>query len=272
MNLYAQTNLQLYQQLDREGYSQSDIQAIRKSYDIAIQKFSGYYRPSGKTFLAHLIGVASILAWLHQPINTVIAGLMHGIYQYGDFGNSTPTITPSKRNHIERLFDTHLESVLYHYAHFQPTFPSLQDYLDRFDHLSSIDREVLLIRLADVLEDSLHEGILYCPNWQGRKQHIQEIASITVELAHQLTQPTLADALEQTFNHVITIQPPQEIQRTFTVHDSFLVVPSYYRKTLPVLINEYIVHCKKILITIGQKCKRKLHRIFHSLSLSSFNH
>lgn len=87
MQFYAQTNIQLLNQLQREGYSKEDLVSINNTYQFAIKMFAGCYRPSRKAFIAHVVGTASILASLHAPIKIVAAGLIHSIYAEGDFGS-----------------------------------------------------------------------------------------------------------------------------------------------------------------------------------------
>ncbi len=59
---YAQTNIQLYEQLLAARWSAADIVPARAAYELAMRIFAGHFRPSHKPFLAHLVGVASILA------------------------------------------------------------------------------------------------------------------------------------------------------------------------------------------------------------------
>ncbi len=87
MTNYAQTNIQLYNQLRDKGYSKQEINAVYQAYELAIQLLGCLFRTSGKTFIAHLVGTASILGSIHVPANIVVAGLLHAAYVRGDFGN-----------------------------------------------------------------------------------------------------------------------------------------------------------------------------------------
>ena len=60
--MYAQTNIQLFNQLRRDGYSKTDLDLVRDAYELAMVLFSGRFQPSGKSFIAHVVGTASILA------------------------------------------------------------------------------------------------------------------------------------------------------------------------------------------------------------------
>ena len=61
MYRFAQTNIQLLNQMYDLGYDEQEIAAVGKSYELAMILFTGRFRGSGKTFIAHLVGTASIL-------------------------------------------------------------------------------------------------------------------------------------------------------------------------------------------------------------------
>ena len=262
---YAQTNLQLYQQLARADYPQTDILAIHRAYEIAIQQFSGQYRSSGKTFIAHLMGVSSILVWLEQPVQIIIAGMIHSIYQHGDFGAVIQpmnyAISQRKRESVAQLFGAYIEELAYRYTHLDPNAKTFQDYFDRHDSLSPIAQELLLIRLADLLEDTLDDGLLFCPNWQARQRHIQDIATIAVDLAHQLGYSNFAIALEESFRKILETKPVPMMQNSMTDNASFLLVPSYYRKTLPAILKEKSTHWARSLMVIYKKVSWRLNQV-----------
>ena len=87
--MHAQTNLQLYPQLIEAGWSEHDLARARAAHDLSCELFAGCYRPSNKAFIAHLVGTASALAAWGEPPDTVLAGLLHSSYLYGDFGDGT---------------------------------------------------------------------------------------------------------------------------------------------------------------------------------------
>jgi (p)ppGpp synthase/HD superfamily hydrolase len=62
MHAYAQTNVQLFTQLRSEGYPETERELARDAYEFSIRLFTGLYLPSGKAFIDHLVGTASILA------------------------------------------------------------------------------------------------------------------------------------------------------------------------------------------------------------------
>src|SRR5205809_5329802 len=97
MHAYAQTNIQLLNQLRAGGYATAELARIRDVYEFAMLLFTGRYQPCGKPFIDHLVGTASILAFLHRPVEVVAAGLIHAAYVYGDFGSFRSGISDAKR-------------------------------------------------------------------------------------------------------------------------------------------------------------------------------
>ncbi|HCD56009.1 MAG TPA: hypothetical protein DEQ90_11340, partial [Halieaceae bacterium] len=83
---FAQTNLQLRRQLVALDYSEQDVTRVDTAYQLGVPLFSAQYRASGKPFIAHLVGTASILASHHAAVDTLIAGLLHATFMTGDFG------------------------------------------------------------------------------------------------------------------------------------------------------------------------------------------
>src|SRR5437763_1332239 len=87
MATVAQTNIQLYNQLRRQGLSREALVLVHRAYELLTTLYPGYYQGDGKPFVAHGVGVASILATLGQPAEIVALGLLHGVYGNADFGD-----------------------------------------------------------------------------------------------------------------------------------------------------------------------------------------
>jgi len=69
-----------------QQYSEADISRMNAAYEIAVPMFSGRFRGSGKPFIAHLVGTASILASRKVEVEMLLAGLLHAAYTVGDLG------------------------------------------------------------------------------------------------------------------------------------------------------------------------------------------
>lgn len=101
----AQTNLQLYAQLEP-----SQTPAVAAAYGLAAQLFTGQFRASGKPFLAHLVGTASLLAGQGRPLEEITTGLLHAAYDNGDFGATVKNRREEVRAVIGELAEAYLDA------------------------------------------------------------------------------------------------------------------------------------------------------------------
>lgn len=113
---YAQTNIQLFNQLRFAGYLEADISYICDIYDSALQVFAGRFRGSGKPFLAHLVGTASILATLQASVNVVAAALLHAAYIDGEYGTDHRGMTDAKRDLVRCIVGIETEELIAGYT------------------------------------------------------------------------------------------------------------------------------------------------------------
>lgn len=161
---YAQTNIQLYDQLFQTHWTDADLRRVQAAYELAMTAFAGHFRPNHKFFLAHLVGTASILA-AHDADSTVAAaGLLHSAYLHGEFGDGSRGMTAAKRRTVCRAVGDDCESLI---AHYTATHWKLSDVVALAagaDDLSAQDKAVTFIKLADVLEDHQERGMQYSPN------------------------------------------------------------------------------------------------------------
>ncbi|MGD9722669.1 MAG: glycosyltransferase [Pirellulales bacterium] len=160
---YAQTNLQLYNQMLAAGRSEEDLRLVHDAYELAMRLFAGHYRGNGKPFLAHLVGVASILAAQNAAVDTIVAGLLHSVYMFGEFGDGTRGITPRKRHRVREAAGDVAERIVTEYTTTHWNTATLADLKDRSARLSLLESRVLEIKLADTLEDHLDHGLAYSP-------------------------------------------------------------------------------------------------------------
>jgi (p)ppGpp synthase/HD superfamily hydrolase len=205
---YAQTNIQLFNQLRLNNYSETDLRYMCNIYELAMQLFASRLRGSGKPFLSHLVGTASILATLQAPRNVTAAGLLHAAYIYGEYGTDERGITEYKREQIRQVVGSETEQLIADYTNFtwnQYTIPTIRTRLNTLNHHA---RQVLLIRLANELEDHLDLGVLYCGNAQHRREYIISSLFMSVEIAQKLGFPSLATDLECAFQECLLGEIP----------------------------------------------------------------
>ena len=113
---YAQTNIQFFNQLRSLEYSAADLVLVRDSYELAMELFAGRFRPSGKPFLCHLVGTASILASLKVSPVLVAAGLLHAAYMQGNFGAARGGMSRAKRRRVRSVVSDEVEKLVASYG------------------------------------------------------------------------------------------------------------------------------------------------------------
>jgi (p)ppGpp synthase/HD superfamily hydrolase len=236
---YAQTNLQLYTQLRERGYTPEQLATVRAGYDLVMELCTASFRGSGKPLLAHLVGTASILASIDQPVTIVTAGLLHAAYALGDFGDGRLGMTEGKRQRVRAAVGHEIEDLVARYTAFDWNRNTIPGILQRVTALSSLERDVLVIRLANELEDHLDYGVLYCGNGEKRRDYIRSPLNQSVEMARKLGLDTLADALDRAFRETLAADLPAPLRnhgRDYT----FVQPPASHSPRLKVAARRYL--------------------------------
>ncbi|MGB5709053.1 MAG: AMP-binding protein [Arenicellales bacterium] len=199
---FAQTNLQLINQL-KNGYTDSEISEVQAAYELACSLFSGSFRGCGKPFLAHAVGTASIVSALDAPIQSVTAALLHAAYMSGNFGIKGGGASTANRNRVRDAVGEQSEQLILRYTEFTwRSAAAIPRIVQGFPALSQTDKDVLLMRLANELEEYLDLGILYCEDAEKRIQFCQIYGSYMVDLADRLGIDRLSTWLTQAFDVV----------------------------------------------------------------------
>lgn len=116
---------------------------------------AGGYRATGRPFYNHLIGVASITAMETHEIDLIIAALLHSIYELGRFpGWLLPPRLKARRELVANRIGNLTETIIYRYH-----TADWQYYLnaENIPSLSPEEKNILLLKLADMLEDFIEE-------------------------------------------------------------------------------------------------------------------
>jgi (p)ppGpp synthase/HD superfamily hydrolase len=235
---YAQTNLQLYTQLRAAGYPEQDLKLVRSAYDLGMRIFPASFRGSGKPLLSHLVGTASILAAIGQSPAVATAGLLHAAYALGDFGDGRLGMTDAKRDRVRSAVGREVEDLVARYTTFdwnRNTIPAIRE---RVGTLTPIERDVLVIRLANELEDHLDYGVLYCGNGEKRREYIRSPLNQSVDMARSLGLMALAGELDAAFKETLSEQLPASLR---TPHDyTFVQPPASHSPRLKVAARRYL--------------------------------
>ncbi len=161
--IIAQTNLQLYNQLLNQGYTSAQCAAVRNGYELAMRLFSSKFRASGKPFLSHLVGTASLIAWLGRPVHEVVAALLHASFDAGDFADGARHVTPHRSRIVEQQVGHEtLATIVAYYE--TPRRVVLQMVDADGASLAPRMRSIALIHLCDTIEEYSDSGMCYAPN------------------------------------------------------------------------------------------------------------
>lgn len=245
MTSYAQTNLQLYAQLRDLGCSEDQLLCVRHAYEQAVSLFTGRFRANGKPFLAHLVGTASIVATHGAPIPVVAAGLLHAVYLQGEFGDGQAGITTARRRKLCHAVGDEVEKLIAQYT----AFTCNQAIITMHDHLDALSREqqsIILIRLANDLEDHLDLGMLYCSK-QDKVDQSRQSALVTI--ANQLGYRELAQDLAAVYADHDAASVSDALRTNHT--NSYTVAPASHRRRLAPLVADQLNIVRRLVKALG---------------------
>jgi (p)ppGpp synthase/HD superfamily hydrolase len=220
----AQTHLQLFQQMRAKGYSQGELAMVAQAYLVATKLFANRFRPCGRPFVAHLVGASAILVWLQAPIKMVVAELLHAAYQEGDFPNSLEGMTPRKRKELSAAIGAEAEALVAAYTVGSRSLTGLLASHARFKEMSSFERDILLMQLANELDDYRDFAGNHAANADERIAVIRQCGQHQVEMAEWLGRPELARALRETYGDAIAAAVPTPFVSRFA--DGYAILPA----------------------------------------------
>ena len=234
----AQTNLQLYNQLLRLDYSHRDLGEMRATYELARELFSGLFRPSGKTFIAHLVGTASILTECLVEIDVVKAGLMHAAYAGGDFGDGAIGVSDTKRNQLVAALGARAEQIVLAYTQQQWPPADINNFRLSASTEDPASRDAVLLRLANELEDHIDLGVCYCNERARRRISVDlTIQDTLTGMAESLGHPALSMALAEAFKTTANAEVPDVARSRQSSGQSILIPPRTYQNVMQMVVS-----------------------------------
>ena len=249
---YAQTNLQLLDQMRKAGYTTEDLQRVSAVYQVALRLFTGYIQASGREQLAHVVGTSSILATLHSPIDIVSAGMLHNVYLNGDFGDGKRSITKARRKYMIQAVGSDVEQYLEGFRMLiwnRQTIPAIREELPRFD---PIQRKVVLIRLADVMEQHCGiGGFYYHRSIKVCRKFLTDHTESLVQMAQELDFPSLAGEMQRISREALTMEIPPDVRDFIDGAQKKMIAPMSYKMRVSVAL------MKQLSKTLQPSNKRK---------------
>lgn len=238
MSVYAQTSIQLFNQLRRDGYRNGQLRLIADAYYLSAQLFTSRFQTSGKCFMSHVIGTASILSAHAAPAELVAAGLVHNVYCNGDFGIYRRTITESKRRRIRNAIGETAEQYVYGFRTRCWNIAGLYETREQLPEMGELERRVVLLYLADQLEKHQDLEILYREDYRQQCHYYREVGPLLGDMAEQLGYPTLSRELQTTVRTTLESTVPDVLRSDGTCRYSYLRIPEscQRKRMIPALL------------------------------------
>jgi (p)ppGpp synthase/HD superfamily hydrolase len=193
-------------------YNDQDLALVKSAYDLAARLFTAEFRGSGKPLLAHLIGTASVLCALEVPAPLLAAAVLHAAYIFGEFGDGRRGCDPAKRATVRAAVGSDIERIVMRYHDLRWNNGTVAAIAAGVSRMDAEAKSVLLIRLANELEDHLDLGVLYCGNAEDRRRDIQSSLYLCIEMSRALGQAGLAGEFQQAFEDVLTRDVPEVLR------------------------------------------------------------
>ena len=160
---YALTYPQLMNQALAAGRSDAELAALRSAVEFARELFSGYYRAQGVPFICHVVRAASIVLAAGGPLATINAALLHNAYVNGRFDDKKAgKFSDKHRRQMRERAGEAVENLVFIYSQF-PWYEAgaLEKHLESFGRYSAAEKEVIVMRLANEIEDHLDLALGY---------------------------------------------------------------------------------------------------------------
>jgi (p)ppGpp synthase/HD superfamily hydrolase len=241
----AQTHLQLFQQMRSKGYSEAELARVAQAYLVAAKLFANRFRPCGRPFVAHLVGASAVLVWLKVPIHMVVAEMLHAAYQEGDFPNSLEGMTPRKRKELSTAIGAEAEALVAAYTVGSRSLTGLLASHARFNEMSPLERDILLMQLANELDDYRDFAGNHAANADERIAAIRQCGQHQVEMAEWLGRPELAQALRETYADSIAAVAPRPFVSLFA--NGYAILPASCRIRWNILARRFGVKVRNRL-------------------------
>jgi predicted RNA-binding protein YlxR (DUF448 family) len=259
---YAQTNIQLYRQLQEKAYFQDDLLFIHNSYELAAQYFSGRFQRNGKDYIAHLVGTASVLASLSLPREVVALGLLHNVYRTADFGDGQSGVTERRRTRIIQTVGQEVEQMAARFYSF-PWSPKVwTDISENPSTLSLLDRTIVILYLADTVEHGLDFGYCYYDVKDAQRYSSPSHSPLLIDIARKLGLPDLAKALDRIYSTNSGVTIPQEFQ---SAQGRGFTIPKSCRRRSTVICRERFDHFSQKLHGISNGLVDLIYRLLRKV-------
>jgi (p)ppGpp synthase/HD superfamily hydrolase len=167
MRSFALTYPQLMNQAIRAGVDADQLARLRATHERAERLADGVYRPQGEPFLCHLVRTASIVLEEGQPLPVVQAALLHAAYSLRRRVGSAS----GRRARLRSAVGPEVEQLVFAYDQLPwNSAARLERHVEAFAGYDQTTRWVVLMRLANELEDHLDRSAAYASTDLARRR------------------------------------------------------------------------------------------------------
>ncbi len=246
----AQTNIQLYNQLRAKGLPLEDLIAVHRAYELLTELYSARFQADGKPFVAHGVGVASVLAELDQPSDFLSVGLLHNIYGNGDFGDGRlGGVTASRLRLVREAVGERIEQLLARFPDLRIERLTIGEVRRTLADRDPDEHRLLVIDLVDYLEKYHDLGVLYYGKRDWVVGVVERWGDEMVRLASELSEPRLAELLSSSFATIAAQRDdvPAQLRPSDLRTYSTLIVPRSCAPRLRARLGAWVVRLKGAL-------------------------
>jgi len=211
---YAITHPQLILEAKAVGLPDRDLIRLDQAHELACRLLDGLYRAHGVPFLCHAVRTASIVMAESRSIDAVLAAMLHAVYFLHYFDRSCRRgPRRSDRVFLRERIGVAAERLVDRYAGFPWGTPDIvRGYLEAIDEQSDDARELILMKLANELDDHLDAAPAFVTR-EGATVHDPSYGAEYVALAAALGRDALASDLREAFDLCRRVDLPPELAR-----------------------------------------------------------
>ena len=239
----SQTIVQLYRQLLGQEFTAAEIQRVAAMYHYMMELCGNRFRASGKPFMDHLVGVASIAAHYRHDIVLVVAALAHSVYDEADFGSFWPKITRRNKRELRRELGHDVDTLTRLYSEFEWKPQTVATIPQRLASMTGTERDVVFLRVANELEEAINLDLLFYEN--VRRQKKLALLNACSDIADGLGYPAMAREVREAY--VVLVHADVAGMPVPEHAYSFIVTPRSDRKRLSPLLGRYFYRFRKRL-------------------------
>jgi (p)ppGpp synthase/HD superfamily hydrolase len=200
MRDYAITYQQLIRQAVRQGFPESDLSRLRTGYDLALRLTDGLYRKQMVPFICHLVRTASIVMHETSDLSPILASMLHAVCFLHVFSDSTRRGPRASDRHLLRdTLGDDVEGLIRDYSQFRFGAAEASHWANPAHIPDARTRQLLIMRLADELEDHLDAAEAFVPKGRfrsGDPHYGQEFVALARRLGLEALANDFQEALE----------------------------------------------------------------------------